>query len=388
MVLTRPMGAVNLVKIITFSVCSCATVGWRTEVEALRYKHGRRHVGRREGNGMIEVIEGGLQTTIQDGGRPGYLSRGIPPAGAQDFYSLAIANLLVGNALTPPPLSRADPGGAGLEMLVKGPTLRFTEETVFALSGADMGATLDGAAVERFRPVVAGAGSVLACETARTGARGYLALAGGIDVPTVLGSRATYVRGSQGGHEGRALRKGDRLKTLPAAAESGRLARRSLNGLPTGPDEPDVIRVVLGPQDFMFTTTGIETFLTAEWKLSPVSDRMGMRLVGPPLELHPRPDYLTRDAGSGPADIVDDVIPVGGIQVPGGIEPIVMGVENPTAGGYAKIATVISADLGKMGQIRPKGALTFRKVEPAEGLAVIKDLWQRLRDTARALDAA
>ena len=141
------------------------------------------------------------------------------------------------------------------------------------------------------------------------------------------------------------------------------LAKRSLDGLPPGPDEPTVIRVVLGPQDFMFTAKGVETFLTAEWRLSPVSDRMGMRLVGPPLELHPRPDYLTRDAGSGPADIVDDVIPVGGIQVPGGIEPIVMGVENPTAGGYAKIATVISADLGKMGQIQPKGPLTFRKIE-------------------------
>jgi allophanate hydrolase subunit 2 len=147
-----------------------------------------------------------------------------------------------------------------------------------------------------------------------------------------------------------------------------------------------VIRVVLGPQDFMFTTKGIETFLTADWRLSPVSDRMGMRLVGPPLELHPRPDYLTRDAGSGPADIVDDVIPVGGIQVPGGIEPIVMGVENPTAGGYAKIATVISADLGKMGQIFPKGGLTFRSIEADAATAVIKDLWKRLRDAKQALD--
>jgi allophanate hydrolase subunit 2 len=115
---------------------------------------------------------------------------------------------------------------------------------------------------------------------------------------------------------------------------------------------------------------------------------MGMRLVGPPLELHPRPDYLTRDAGSGPADIVDDVIPVGGIQVPGGIEPIVMGVENPTAGGYAKIATVISADLGKMGQIPPKGSLSFRKVRAEEGIAIIKDIWQRLKDARAALEAA
>jgi biotin-dependent carboxylase-like uncharacterized protein len=337
---------------------------------------------------MIEVLDGGLQTTIQDGGRPGHLSRGIPPAGAQDFYSLALANLLVGNELTPPPLSRAAPGAAGLEMLVKGVTLRFPEETVVALAGADMGATLDGTPAERFRPIVVPAGGVLKCGTVRSGARGYLAVAGGIDVPVVVGSRATYVRGAQGGLDGRALRRGDVLRTLPAAAPNARLAQRNLAGLPTGPDEPDVIRVVLGPQDFMFTAKGIETFLTAEWRLSPVSDRMGMRLVGPPLELHPRPDHLTRDAGSGPADIVDDVIPVGGIQVPGGIEPIVMGVENPTAGGYAKIATVISADLGKMGQIQPKGPLTFRKVGADEGIAVIKDIWRRLNRAKAALDGA
>jgi biotin-dependent carboxylase-like uncharacterized protein len=228
----------------------------------------------------------------------------------------------------------------------------------------------------------------LKCGTVKSGARGYLAIAGGIDVPLVIGSRATYVRGSQGGLEGRALRKGDVLKTFPPAASAATLTKRGLHGLPTGPDEPNVIRVVLGPQDFMFTTKGIDTFLTAEWKLSPVSDRMGMRLVGPPLELHPRPDYLTRDAGSGPADIVDDVIPVGGIQVPGGIEPIVMGVENPTAGGYAKIATVISADLGKMGQIPPKGPLTFRKVSADEAITVIKDIWNRLNQAKAALDAA
>jgi biotin-dependent carboxylase-like uncharacterized protein len=335
---------------------------------------------------VIEVLDGGLQTTIQDGGRPGYLSRGIPPAGAQDFYSLAIANLLVGNELTPPPLSRGSPGAAGLEMLVKGVSLRFAEETVIALAGADMAATIDGAPAPRFQPIVVCAGSVLACGAARSGARGYVAIAGGIDVPQVLGSRATYVRGSQGGLEGRALKKGDRLKTLPVTADVRRLAKRSLGDLPSGPDEPTVIRVVLGPQDFMFTDKGVETFLTAEWRLSPVSDRMGMRLVGPPLELHPRPDYLIRDAGSGPADIVDDVIPVGGIQVPGGIEPIVMGVENPTAGGYAKIATVISADLGKMGQILPKGPLTFRRVEAEEGIAVIKELWKRLRDAKQALE--
>jgi allophanate hydrolase subunit 2 len=144
-------------------------------------------------------------------------------------------------------------------MLVKGVTLRFPEETVIVLVGADMAATVDGAPVERFRPIVVPAGGVLKCGTVKSGARGYLAIAGGIDVPQVIGSRATYVRGAQGGLEGRALRKGDVLKTFPPAQPTATLAKRSLDGLPSGPDEPTVIRVVLGPQDFMFTAKGVET---------------------------------------------------------------------------------------------------------------------------------
>lgn len=331
---------------------------------------------------MIEVIDGGLQTTIQDGGRPGHLSRGIPPAGAQDYYALAIANLLVGNELTPPPLTPGPRGDAGLEMLVKGPTLRFAAATAIALAGAEMGATLDGKPVPRHERVEVPAGAVLKLGLARRGARGYLAVAGGIDVPLYLDSRATYIRGVQGGLKGRALKAGD---SLALGRPSGRPGPGRLPpDLPAEPEEPRRIRVVLGPQDFMFTPKGVETFLTAEWRLSPVSDRMGMRLIGPPLELKPRPDYLVRDAGSGPADIVDDVIPVGGIQVPGGIEPIVMGVENPTAGGYAKIATVISADLGKMGQLMPKDALGFAAVSAEEAVAIGERQWARLRQAAEA----
>jgi biotin-dependent carboxylase-like uncharacterized protein len=338
---------------------------------------------------VIEVLDGGLQTTIQDGGRPGYLARGIPPAGAQDFYSLSLANLLVGNELTPPPLSRMAPGAAGLEMLMKGVKLRFLEAAVVALTGADMGARIDGNEAPRFQPLHVPAGGELHIGMARSGARGYLAIAGGIDVPLVLGSRSTYVRGTQGGLQGRALRKGDSLSLVDAPLDLEHLlAIRATEDIRHHPDEPRVIRVVPGPQDFMFTDKGQDTFFTAEWKLSPVSDRMGMRLIGPPLELHPRPDYLHRDAGSGPADIVDDVIPVGGIQVAGGIEPIVMGVENPTAGGYAKIGTVISADLGKMGQLRPGETLTFRRIDPAEAVAVIRSLWQGLASARNALVGA
>lgn len=339
-----------------------------------------------EGIGVIEVLDGGMQTTIQDGGRPGYLSRGIPPAGAQDYYSLSLANLLVGNALTPPPLSCMAAGDAGLEMLMKGVRLRFHANAVIALTGADMGASLDGRAIANFESIAVQPGGELQLGIARTGARGYLAIAGGIDVPLVLGSRATYIRGAQGGLKGRALRKGDWLGVKPAAPNPGRAGVTPPAGLRTSPDEPRIIRIVLGPQDFMFTDRGIETFLRTEWKLSPISDRMGMRLIGPPLELHPRPSYLHRDAGAGAADIVDDVIPVGGIQVAGGIEPIVMGVENPTAGGYAKIATVISADLGKMGQMRPGDGLMFRAIEAAEALEAIRAQWQALAAAHAALN--
>jgi biotin-dependent carboxylase-like uncharacterized protein len=319
----------------------------------------------------LEVLKPGLQTTIQDGGRPGHLAKGIPPAGAQDHRSFALASLLVGNAPPPPPLSLGDPGDAGLEMLAMGPTLRFSEDTLFALTGGEVAAKLDGEPVELWTAVRAPAGSELKCGKIGPGARAYLAVAGGIDVPLYLGSRATYVRGSQGGLDGRALRPGDVLRCGAAAdgaleREGQRVAQDARRRL----GAPWTLRVVPGPQDFMFTDAGLEMFFSAEWKLSPTSDRMGFRFIGPELEMHPRPGYLERDAGSGPADIVDDITAVGGIQVPGGIEPIAMGVENPTAGGYAKIGTVISPDLGVLGQIRPLEEVFFNAVDVDEALAI------------------
>lgn len=335
---------------------------------------------------MIEVLQAGIQTTVQDGGRPCYLSRGIPPAGAQDYYALALGNLLVGNALTPPPLSREPPGEAGLEMLLRGPSLRFRSDALIALTGADMAPALDGKPVPMFEAVTVKAGATLALGYVKRGARGYFAIAGGIDVPLYLNSRATYIRGAQGGLDGRALKAGDRLSIGPSRARPERIAGRKLPaGLAPWPERANEIRVVLGPQDFMFTDDGIATFLDVEWKLSPVSDRMGMRLIGPKLGLHERPAHLVRDAGSGPADIVDDVIPVGGIQVPGGIEPIVMGVENPTAGGYAKIATVITSDLGKMGQLTPGSMLRFKAIEAGEAIEVGRAQWRALKAAHAAL---
>ena len=322
---------------------------------------------------VIDVIRPGLQTTIQDAGRPGYLSRGIPPAGPQDYRSFALASLLVGNPLPPPPLTPGDPGLAGLEILAMGPTLTFDAPGLVALTGGHVDATLDGEPVESWAAVAVPAGATLKVGKVSPGARAYLAVAGGIEVPPYLGSRATFVRGGQGGLEGRALRKGDRLDVGPGrdGAAAGRTVpeelRRRLD------ERPWTVRVVPGPQDHLFTEAGLELFFTAEWQLSPTSDRMGFRFIGPALEMRERPDYLVRDAGSGPADIVDDIIPVGGIQVPGGIEPIAMGVENPTAGGYAKIGTVISTDLGVLGQIRPMEPVRFAAVSADEAQEIARD---------------
>jgi biotin-dependent carboxylase-like uncharacterized protein len=256
-------------------------------------------------------------------------------------------------------------------MAFLGATLEFAHESVVAITGGDTVATLDGAPVPLWEAVRVPAGGLVQCTTIAPGARAYLAVAGGLDVPPYLGSRSTYLRGFQGGLDGRPLRRGDVVPLGEPRREldalEGRMVRPDLR-----PNfaEPAVIRVVPGPQDELFADEGLETFFSAEWKLSPMSDRMGFRFIGPPLAMKERPDYLIRDAGSGPADIVDDCIPVGGIQVPGGIEPIAMGVENPTAGGYAKIATVITADYGRLGQLRPHQPVRFQSVTVEEAVDI------------------
>ncbi|MFN8221642.1 MAG: biotin-dependent carboxyltransferase family protein [Gaiellales bacterium] len=321
---------------------------------------------------VVTVLDPGFQTTIQDGGRPGYLAKGVPPAGAQDVWSLRLASLLVGNALPPPPLTPGEPGDAGIEMTFLGATLEFSHETVVAMTGAEVAVTVNGEAVPCWEAVVVPAGGVLRCGPIAPGVRAYLAVAGGFDVPLYLGSRATFIRGAQGGLNGRALRKGDVIPLGEAGESHGLAGRRIREDVRPALGPPSTIRVVPGPQDHLFTDEGLATFFSADWMLNPMSDRMGFRFIGPPLAMKERPEYLIRDAGSGPADIVDDCTPVGGIQVPGGIEPIAMGVENPTAGGYAKIGVVITADFGVLGQVRPREVVHFQAVTAEEAVAIAR----------------
>ncbi len=325
---------------------------------------------------MLEVLDGGPQTTVQDLGRPGFLNTGMPPSGAFDSFALRVANLLVGNNPGGRYLVGRYPGDAGLEILLFNCRLRATADHVIAVTGADLTPTLNGAPLPMWRAVRICAGDEIAFRAPRRGVRAYLAITGGIDAPPFLGSRATNVRAGVGGIEGRALRAGDRIPIgaprVPLPELEGRI----------WPDEarpayvaPWTVRVVLGPQDHLFAPESIETFLTVDWRLSPISDRMGCRYIGPKLEFLPRPDYLVEQAGSDPSNIVDDGTPLGGIQVPSGLELIVMGADVPSFGGYAKIATVISHDIGIIGQGKPGDVVRFRAIDvvKAEDLALARE---------------
>jgi biotin-dependent carboxylase-like uncharacterized protein len=336
---------------------------------------------------MLEVISGGPQTTVQDLGRPGFLHTGMPPSGAFDSFSLRVANRLVGNNPGGRYLVGRDPGDAGLEVLLMGCRLRATADHVIAVTGGDLTPTLNDTPLPMWEAVRVQTGDEIAFKAPRRGVRAYLAVAGGVDVPTFLGSRATNVRAAVGGLEGRGLKPGDQLPVAEPKQALGDLEGRAWPE-EARPDHttPWTVRVVLGPQDHLFTPESVETFLTADWKLSPISDRMGCRYIGPKLEFLPRPDYLIEQAGSDPSNIVDDGTPLGGIQVPSGLEPIVMGADVPSFGGYAKIATVIGSDIGVVGQGKPGDTVHFRAVDvtKAEDIGLAQE--QLLTEVGRALD--
>jgi antagonist of KipI len=290
---------------------------------------------------MIRILEPGAMTTVQDLGRPGHQRYGIPPSGPVDNLSFIIANQLVGNP----------DAAAGLECTVLGP--RFVAETAcaIAVTGAEMPLTVNGGEAPAWTTLHLRAGDVVKLGAARAGVRAHVAFSGGLDVPVVLGSRSTYVRGRLGGLDGRSLRRDDRLALFPAEPPALRRARASVR--PAFGDEPE-IRVVLGPQVERFTADGLRTFLGSAYEMLPQSDRMGARLRGP------------RIAHAAGHDILSDGIALGSIQVPGDGQPIALLVDRQSTGGYTKIATVCSFDIGRLGQVKPGHRLRFRAVALAE----------------------
>jgi biotin-dependent carboxylase-like uncharacterized protein len=230
---------------------------------------------------------------------------------------------------------------------------RFTVEAAcaIAVAGAEAPITINGNAAEPWATLALSPGDTVRIAAARAGVRIYVAFSGGLDVPPVLGSRATYLRGRLGGVEGRSLKRDDVLRLLPAAMPRPRqLAPSEIPPLEVEPQ----IRVVLGPQADRFTTEGIAAFLGGTYEMLPQSDRMGARLAGP------------RIAHARGHDIISDGIALGSIQVPGDGQPIVLLVDRQSTGGYTKIATVGSFDIGRIGQVKPGQRVRFRAVDVAE----------------------
>jgi antagonist of KipI len=308
----------------------------------------------------LVVVDAGLLTTVQDLGRPGYQRLGIPPSGPLDRGAFVLANRLVGNP----------DGAAGLELTLRGPRLEVRRECVAAVTGGDMGFAVNGQPAPPWTAVRLRPGDVVGFRMVTAGCRAYLALAGGLDLPPALGSRATYLRGRLGGLEGRPLQKGDGLALGAPARALDRLEGRAVPEArrPAYPTDVEC-RVVLGPQDARFTAEGIATFLGEPYEVTPQADRMGYRLKGP---------VIAHARGH---DIVSDGIPLGGIQVPGEGQPIVLLVDRQTTGGYTKIATVISVDIARLGQARPGHRVRFRRVPLDEAHAALREARARLDTT-------
>jgi len=299
------------------------------------------------GSAALVVIKPGMLTTIQDLGRWGYQAEGVPVAGPMDPCAHRLANALVGNAW----------GAATLEITFIGPELEFEDERIVAVVGASFDITVDGRLVPANAPFMVAAGSRLRVGQRRRGARAYLAVRGGLDVPIVLGSRATHLVSAMGGLNGRPLRAGDRV---PLGPPDG--ARRTAAALADPwplPERPARIRVLPGPQVEAFTADALDTLQSAPYVIGQNSDRMGFRLEGPRLQ-HSRG-----------ADIISDATPLGVLQVPASGQPILLMADRQTAGGYPKIATVISADIAVAGQLAPGDAIAFTVCTRLEAMAAL-----------------
>lgn len=295
----------------------------------------------------IVVLAPGMLTTVQDLGREGFGPLGVSPSGAADPISLRVGNRLVGNP----------EGAAGLEMTLLGGSFQFSQGAVAALTGSDFGATLDGHPLEPWGSFEAKPGQSLRLGPTRGGARAYLCVRGGISVKLFLGSASTHLLSGLGGHEGRALRKGDMLKI---GASGGAFRKRKLDRQTRDRLRPRrSLRVTPGPQSGWFSEAAQRSFYQSTYRVAEESNRMGLRLEGSPIP----------DGARG--EMISEGVALGAIQIAGGGLPIILFVEQQTTGGYAKIANVVSADLHCLGQLRPRDEIHFARVD----FAMARRLW-------------
>lgn len=322
---------------------------------------------------MIRVTRGGLLTTVQDLGRASMQQHGVAAGGAMDTAAHRIANLLVGNP----------DNAATLECTMLGPELELADDALLAIGGGDLGATLNDQPVPLWCPFLAPAGSLVSFTAPRAGCRAYVAIAGGIDVPVVLGSRATDLIAGIGGLDGRALQRGDEL----TAANAGDLSRRIRDQLHADPrrarsagrsllprqaSEP-VVRVLPGPEYNRFSAASRELLTAGAFVVTPQSNRMGIRLTGPALSL------------AGLYDLHSSPVATGTIQVPPSGDPIVLMADHQTIGGYPRIASVITVDLPLLAQAPPGTHVRFREVSVAEAQSLYLQREHDLRVFAESL---
>ena len=312
----------------------------------------------------LEVIDPGLHTTIQDLGRVGYRDSGIPSSGPLDSINFRLANAIVGNAV----------GTPALEILMLGPTLRVKAASVrVALAGCSAEIEIGGHGSKRVRSgqsVRLVRDDIFRVRSLRDSFCAYIAIEAGPDVAPILGSVSTYARGMIGGFQGRRLQQGDALPLRLDSVET-RDERSMTKPFDSGFDQP--IRVILGPQADYFTNNGIQTLLSSNFKVSHLSDRMGYRLDGPAIE------------HSKGYNIVSDGIVSGSIQVPGSGKPIVLMVDNPTTGGYPKIATVISADIPVIARRTPGRTVRFTGVKVNEAQLLREQQEQAIQQELKAI---
>ena len=313
----------------------------------------------------IEVLTPGLSTTVQDQGRFGYYNVGLPQGGSLDNYSSQAANMLVGNT--------ADE--AVLECTYMGANLRFNDGATIAVTGGDLDVTINGEPVPTWQTLEVPAGGTVEFGMLRSGARFYIAVHGGIDVPLVLGSRSTYPLGQMGGFQGRKLAAGD---VLPIGEGTGRAPTKTVVAEEDRPsfDKQQNVRILMGLYDFRLTEKGKANLVEEEWQLTPVADRAGLRYSGPGVEWVDREQPF--GAGSDPSNIVDAGYAVGSIQIPGGTQPIVLHRDAVSGGGYAMVATVISADMDLVARATPGTTTRFIEVNMDEALEARREYKEAL----------
>ena len=323
---------------------------------------------------QVEVLDGGLAVSIQDLGRIGFYRYGIPMGGAMDRESLRIANLLVGN----------DETAACFEVPFLGPKLCFKDRRQIAVTGGDVSVFVDGQEFNSWESITVENGSVVEFGFIKSGARLYISISGGLDVPIVLNSRSTYIIGALGGYHGRMIKQGDLIPLANTSVLPKDKNRRLPSELIRNISDHTNIRVLPGLYWHRLTKASGESFFQDTWTVATEADRMGYRFGG-----GKEIKFVEREqpfgAGSDPWNIVDSPYPYGSIQIPGGTEPIVLHRDAVSGGGYFQVGAVISADMDLIGQLQPNKKVNFVKVSMEEALSARKEKNKRLNQIRNIL---